>query len=51
MEERRYLEEDFGSYLKELLEMDCLDEPAKGIAKYAVDSGYGKLSDKQKFTG
>ena len=40
---------EFEEYLNELILDTCLDDPALGIAKQAIDKGTRGLSDKQIF--
>ena len=50
MESRRYLEEDFNDFLKELIDNKKLnDSKEEGIASLAIDKGFESLTDKQKF--
>ena len=50
MEEKRFLEEDFGDFLSELVDGQRLNESKEyGIAKLAIEKGYSELTDKQKF--
>lgn len=45
----RYDEEDFNSFVEQLIQSGRLNETESGIAKYYLDKGFSKLSDKQKF--
>ncbi|MCT4235864.1 hypothetical protein HZP42_05640 [Elizabethkingia anophelis] len=50
MNPERYLEEDFGGFLKELLDIGIFaDGKDIGIARLAKDKGFDSLSEKQKF--
>jgi hypothetical protein len=48
MREERFLEDDFSSYLQELIDMKALDGPALGITKQTIDKGFESLTPKQK---
>lgn len=50
MNENRYFEEDFNSYLDELLDIGALDGAALGITKFLRDNEYSALSEGQKYT-
>jgi hypothetical protein len=51
MNNKRYLEEDFTDFIKELIDNKKLnDSKEEGIAKLVVDKGFDFLSDKQKIT-
>lgn len=50
MEIRRYIEEDFKDFVKELIDNKRLnDSKEEGIASLVIDKGFDLLSDKQKF--
>jgi hypothetical protein len=50
MDQSRYSEEDFTSFLQELIVNKRLNEAKEyGIAKLVIDKGFESLSDKQKF--
>ncbi len=50
MESKRYLEEDFNAFVKELINNKRLnDAKEEGIASLVLDKGFESLSDKQKF--
>ena len=50
MDKNRYFEEDFVSFVQELLDRKCFnDSKEEGIAKLVIDKGFESLSDKQKF--
>ncbi|MEY4938119.1 MAG: hypothetical protein RIS64_4480 [Bacteroidota bacterium] len=50
MNRERYNEEDFNSFVRELLDKKCFDNlKEEGIAKLVLDKGFDTLSDKQKF--
>lgn len=45
----RFSEDDFKSYLEELINIDCLEDTALGITKKVLNNGFDSLSDKQKY--
>lgn len=45
----RYQEDDFYSFVEEIIKLGRLDGKELGIAKWAIDNGYENLSEKQKF--
>lgn len=50
MESKRYLEEDFNDFVKEIIDNKKLsDSKEEGIASLVIDKGFDSLSDKQKF--
>ncbi len=50
MDQSRYSEEDFTSFLQELIDNKRLNEAKEyGIAKLVIDKGFESLSDKQRF--
>ncbi|MDD3386132.1 MAG: hypothetical protein PHN30_10515 [Bacteroidales bacterium] len=50
MDSSRYSEEDFNSFLQELIDTKRLsDSKEEGIASLVIDKGFEALSDKQKF--
>jgi hypothetical protein len=50
MDAKRYLEEDFNDFIKELIDNKRLnDSKEEGIAKLVIDQGFDSLTDKQKF--
>ncbi|MCG3167150.1 MAG: hypothetical protein POELPBGB_02934 [Bacteroidia bacterium] len=50
MNTERFLEEDFGSFVEELLSLQRFNDSKEiGIAKLAQDMGYKHLTPKQKF--
>ena len=50
MESRRYLEEDFNDFVKEIMDNKRFsDSKEEGIASLVIDKGFDSLSEKQKF--
>lgn len=49
MENKRFMEEDINYFLEELINLNCLDDPAKGISKLVIDKGFNSLSEKQQY--
>lgn len=49
MKETRFLEDDFESFVKDLINSGHLEEKEAGIAKRMLDKGYDSLSEKQKY--
>ena len=49
MENQRFMEEDANDFLQELINLGCLDDPAKGITKLVIDKGFNSLSIKQQY--
>jgi hypothetical protein len=49
MNETRYHEEDFESYLQELIDHQRLEGAALGITKLVLNKGLDALSDRQKY--
>lgn len=49
MRETRFNEEDFPTYLQEIINTGSLDPDPRGITAFAIDKGVGSLSSKQKF--
>lgn len=50
MDQNRFSEEDFSSFLSELISGNNLDgQKENGIAQLAIDRGYEKLSKKQQY--
>ena len=48
MKKDRYNEEDFNSFIEQLIESGRIEGMEAGIAKYMIDHGYEALSAKQK---
>lgn len=48
MKKDRYNEEDFNSFIEQLIESGRIEGMEAGIAKYMIDHGYEALSTKQK---
>lgn len=49
MNENRFEEEDLNDFLTELVQLNCLDDPALGITKLVISKGYKALSIKQQY--
>ncbi|WP_231491329.1 hypothetical protein [Pedobacter sp. Leaf170] len=49
MNENRFEEEDLNDFLIELVQLNCLDNPALGITKLVISKGYKELSPKQQY--
>jgi hypothetical protein len=50
MDSRRYSEEDFNDFVKELIDNKRLnDSKEEGIALLVIEKGFESLTDKQKF--
>lgn len=49
MNEKRFYEEDFSSFLEELVDSWHLESKQAGITKRVIDKGYDSLSLKQKY--
>ena len=50
MDKSRYYEEDFNSFIRELVETKRFsDSKEEGIAKLVIDKGFDSLTNKQKF--
>ncbi len=49
MNSKRYNEEDFKSFVLDLINTNRIESKEAGIAKLMLDKGYDKLSDKQKY--
>ncbi len=51
MDTKRYLEDDFNEFLKELINNNNLNDlKEEGITKQVIDKGFESLTDKQKWT-
>ncbi len=49
IDERRFYDEDFSSYLKDIIRLGELENPSLGITALVIDKGIESLSPKQKF--
>ncbi|PDP67939.1 hypothetical protein [Prevotella intermedia] len=47
--ENRYSEEDFNSFVQELIDSDRLEGKELGISKRMLEVGYDQLTNKQKY--
>lgn len=50
MKAERYLEEDFESFVEDLIKSGRLEDKEIGISKRMLDKGYDSLSDKQNMS-
>ncbi|MDY2883698.1 MAG: hypothetical protein SOT71_13695 [Romboutsia timonensis] len=46
---QRFSQDDFNSFLKDLIDIGCLEGSALGITKKVINNGFDYLSDKQKY--
>lgn len=49
MNDLRFNEEDFPSFLEDCIRAQKLERKEEGIARLAIDKGWAHLSDKQKY--